>query len=91
MIAYFHCDTQGTDLDVLRGMGDFRKKLLRGCIECATSRSVALYKEQHLLEDVCFEFMRWGFEISRLEANDEWLNEVNIYFENNYPTNINMA
>lgn len=83
-ITYLHCDTQGSDLSVLRGMGNYRKNLIRGCIECATSRSVALYKEQHVLEDVCFEFARWGYEIERLQSNDVHLNEVNIHFTNKY-------
>lgn len=84
-IAYMHCDTQGSDLDVLRGMGGYRENVQRGCIECATSRSVALYKNQHLLEDVCFEFARWGYEIDRMQSNDIHLNEVNIHFVNKYP------
>lgn len=84
-IAYMHCDTQGSDIDVLRGMGDYRACLQRGVIECATARPVALYKNQHLLEDACFEFARWGYEIERLQANDQFLNEVNIYFANKFP------
>ena len=55
-IAYMHCDMQGSDLDVLRGLGRFRENLQRGVIECASARSVALYREQHLLQDASFEF-----------------------------------
>jgi FkbM family methyltransferase len=83
-IAYLHCDTQGSDLDVLRGMGRFREQLQRGVIECASARPVALYREQHLLEDACFEFARWGFEIERVEPNDPQCNEINLHFRNKF-------
>lgn len=84
LIAYMHCDTQGSDLKVLSGMGEYRNCLMKGVIECATSRSVALYKEQHTLEDVVIDFLRWGFEIDRVTANDQFLNEVNINFNNRF-------
>ncbi len=84
-IVYLHSDCQGSDLDVLRGLGDYRQCVLRGVIECATARSTALYKQQHLLQDVCFEFARWGFEIEKLESNDDQLNEVNIIYSNKFP------
>ena len=83
-IAYMHCDTQGSDLDVLRGLGRFRENLQRGVIECASARSVALYREQHLLEDACFEFARWGYEIERVEPNDAQCNEINLHFRNKF-------
>lgn len=83
-IAYMHCDTQGSDLDVLRGLGRFRENLQRGVIECASARSVALYREQHLLEDACFEFARWGYEIERVEPNDPQCNEINLHFRNRF-------
>jgi len=85
VISYLHCDTQGSDIAVLRGLGEYRENLVEGVIECATSRTVALYKEQHLLEDACFEFARWGYEIRRITANDEYLNEVNVHFRNRFP------
>jgi FkbM family methyltransferase len=62
-IQFLHCDTQGSDLSVLRGLGKYRDFLKRGVVECATSKSCRLYKEQHVLEDLCYEFVRWGFEI----------------------------
>jgi len=81
-ITYLHCDTQGTDLSVLRGLGVYRERLKEGVIECASSKSVALYKNQHLLEDAIFEFMRWNYEIVRITANDIQYNEVNVRFRN---------
>lgn len=84
LITYMHCDTQGSDIKVLNSMGEYRKCLMRGVIECATSRSVALYKEQHTIEDVVIDFLRWGYEIERIISNDQHLNEVNVNFVNNY-------
>ena len=83
-ITYLHCDTQGSDLSVLRGLGEFRRHLVKGVIETATSRTVALYREQQLLEDVCFDFVRWGFEIIKILPNDPYYNEVNVEFQNKF-------
>lgn len=85
LIAHLHCDTQGSDLKVIAGMGNYRKCLIQGVIECATSRSVALYEDQHTIEDVVLDFLRWGFEIDRIVSNDQFLNEVNVKFKNRFP------
>lgn len=84
-IAYLHSDTQGADLRVLEGLGRYRACLKRGKIEAPGSRSVALYKEQHVLEDVVVAFLKWGFEIERITPNDEHCNELNIAFHNKWP------
>lgn len=84
-IAHMHCDTQGSDIKVLNGMGEYRQCLARGVIECATSKSVALYKEQHTIEDVVIDFLRWGYEIDRILGNDPFLNEINVNFTNRFP------
>ena len=84
-VTYLHCDTQGADLKVLEGMGRYRACLVRGKIEAPGSRSVALYKEQHVLEDVVIAFLKWGFEIERITPNDVHSNELNIAFRNKWP------
>lgn len=81
-IDWLHCDTQGADLAVLRGLGDYRTKCAQGRIEVATTKRVALYKAQHTLEDVYFDFARWGWEVTSIRPNDEFFNEVNIFFRN---------
>lgn len=79
-IAFIHIDTQGTDLKVLASLGDYLNILGRGEIETASSRSVALYKNQHTIEDVVLFFLRHGFEIERMTANDVHCNELNVSF-----------
>ncbi len=79
-IEFFHCDTQGADLKVLASMGEHVGKIRMGEIETASSRSVALYKGQHTIEDVVLFFLRHGLEIDRLVANDVHCNELNVVF-----------
>ncbi|MBL8628218.1 MAG: FkbM family methyltransferase [Rhodospirillaceae bacterium] len=84
-IPYLHCDTQGADLAVLKGLGKYRACLEQGIIEVAASRYVALYKEQHILEDVVLEFLKWGYEITRVIPDGPLANELNIAFRNKWP------
>ena len=81
IIDYFHCDTQGTDLDVLYGLGDKISIIKEGVIEAAVKPDI-LYKNQNdYLE--CIEFLKMNnFEIIAVHGNDPDINEVNIHFKN---------
>lgn len=79
-IDYLHCDTQGVDLRVLASLGERMGMVTRGEIETASSRSVALYKGQHTIEDVVIFFLQHGLEIERMVANDVHGNELNVTF-----------
>ena len=79
-IDFLHCDTQGTDLKVLASLGNQLRLVQAGEIEAATSRSVALYRDQHTVEDVVIFFLQHSFTIERMVANDAQCNEVNINF-----------
>lgn len=81
IIDYFHCDTQGSDLDVLYGLGDKISIIKEGVIEAAAKRDI-LYKNQNdYLE--CIEFLKMNnFEIIAVHSNDPDTNEVNIHFKN---------
>jgi FkbM family methyltransferase len=80
-IAFLHCDVQGVDLKVMGSLGDNIKLVQRGMLETATSKSVALYKGQHTIEDVVVFLLRNGFEIERMTPNDVHYNEVNVLYK----------
>lgn len=81
VIDYFHCDTQGSDLDVLYGMGEMISIIKEGAIEAAAKPDI-LYKNQNNVID-CVEFLKMNnFEIISITSNDPGNNEVNIYFKN---------
>lgn len=80
-IEFMHCDAQGVDLKVMAGMGDQIALLKRGMLETASSKSVALYKGQHTIEDVVLFLVRHGFEIERMTPNDVHCNEVNVIYK----------
>jgi FkbM family methyltransferase len=79
-IDNLHVDTQGSDLNVLLGLGDKINIVKNGKIEAATKNDI-LYKEQNLLKD-CVDFLDSNnFEITNIWENDIYGNEVNIEFK----------
>lgn len=80
-IDYFHCDAQGSDLKILKGMGDYINLIVEGVIECASSTDVKLYTENHTLEESVQFLNKKGFKVKDLVSNDIHDNEFNLYFE----------
>jgi FkbM family methyltransferase len=81
-IDFFHCDTQGSDLKVLQGMGNLVSLIQEGVVECARDERAKLYAENHTLEEMKDFLNENGFEITRQISNDPWSNEINLYFIN---------
>jgi len=79
-IDFFHCDTQGADLRVLKGMGDFVQLIKEGVVECPRDEQAKLYVESHTQEEIEDFLNDNGFIITRIEGNDPWANERNLYF-----------
>lgn len=78
-IDYFHCDTQGSDLKVLRGLGKYIDLVEAGDIEVSAQNP--LYKDQHT-RDESIEFLEsHNFMITKLDPNDLHFNEFNLYFK----------
>lgn len=81
-IDYFHCDTQGSDLKVLQGMGDYISLIRAGKVECARDDKAKLYNESsNFVKDTCEFLESKGFRISKVENNDSLGNELNVNFE----------
>lgn len=80
-IDYFHCDTQGSDLKVLKGMGNLISLIQEGVVECAQNEQVKLYKENHTIEEMKDFLNSNGFDIIQQQSNDIWSNEINVYFK----------
>lgn len=76
-IDFFHCDTQGSDLAVLKGMGDYFDLIVEGCVEAPQSDAVKLYKEQHSKEEVYDFLAERGYEVFKVESQQ---NEDNLFF-----------
>lgn len=81
IINYFHCDTQGMDLKVLKGMGKYIELIEEGVIEVASNSSVQLYKNQHTKFDAIEFLEKNNFRITKEKKNDVYGNEYNLYFE----------
>jgi FkbM family methyltransferase len=79
-VEFFHCDTQGSDLAVLRGLGQYIRRIKAGVVEAAAKPDI-LYKNQNTQVDTVDFLQKNGFEIERIESNDVGHNEVNIYFK----------
>jgi FkbM family methyltransferase len=79
-IDHFHCDTQGNDLKVLKGMGEYIKLIKTGKVEVAQPH-IKLYKESPSAGEVLDFLLLNNFKITEIESNDHLDNEYNIYFE----------
>lgn len=80
-IDYFHCDTQGSDLRVLKGMGKYLSLIKEGVVECARDERAKLYAENHTVNEMVEFLESNGFRIVHKKSNDPWSNEFNVYFE----------
>jgi len=80
-IDFFHCDTQGSDLKVLQGMGDYIFLIQEGVVECARDENVKLYKENHTIDQMTDFLKSKGFTIDNIQSNDHFNNELNVYFK----------
>ena len=83
-IDYLKIDTQGSDLKVLEGLGEFISIVRAGTMEAAAKESI-LYDGQNTQEESIRFLESNGFEITKIESNDVHGNEVNIDFINKNP------
>ena len=80
-IAYLHCDTQGNDLKVFQGLGDYKKVLNSGVMECAVNKSRSLYQGNHTLQQTKKILFKNGFYVHRIEEIDGTQgNEFNVFY-----------
>jgi len=78
-IDKFHCDTQGSDLKVLKGMGNYISLIKQGVVEAANKQNI-LYKNQNTVNETN-EYLRQNNFYTQIEMNDQFENEVNIFFK----------
>lgn len=76
-IDWLHIDTQGSDLNVLRSLGDKISIVQAGVIEVPQSTKVMLYKGQHTKEETIAFLENNGFTIYKTESQQ---NEDNLFF-----------
>jgi FkbM family methyltransferase len=79
-IDHLHIDTQGSDLNVIKGLGEYLHIVNEGKMEAGTSDDV-LYEGQNKLND-CIKFLLLnGFKVVDVNSNDVFCHEVNIVFK----------
>lgn len=79
-IDHLHIDTQGSDLNVMKGLGQYLKIVNEGTMEAGTSDDI-LYEGQNKLND-CIKFLLLnGFKVVDVNSNDVFCHEVNIVFK----------
>jgi FkbM family methyltransferase len=79
-IEHLHIDAQGSDLSVLKSMGEKLKIVKSGVIEVPQAAELRLYKGQHTKEESLQFLSENGFKISNIVSQ---VNEDNIFFERN--------
>ena len=79
-IDYLHIDTQGSDLKVLKGMGNYINIVNAGVMEAGAIADV-LYKGQNT-KDECIEFLEAnGFDITDVTRASKDDLEINLHFK----------
>jgi len=82
-IIYLHVDTQGSDLNVIKGLKSYREKVHSGVIETIVEKKDLLYEGGSSYDQVKSLFNQWNFNIIKTEFNDFEKKEINVYFSNN--------
>lgn len=77
-IDYFHCDTQGSDLNVLKGMGKYIHIIKDGQVE-SEMQLKSFYKNQNGYKETCDFLIAHGFEIYKV-IPEGGMRECNIKF-----------
>lgn len=79
-VFYLHCDAQGNDINVLRGLGSQAHKVRAGVVEA--TKNIPLYQESENRVDTITAWLdENGFKVTQLKDNDKIGAEINIYFE----------
>ena len=77
-IDFFHCDTQGSDLNVLKGMGDYIHLIEEGQVEAELYKK-SLYQNQNKYKETIEFITSKGFEVYKIDA-EGGMRECNIKF-----------
>lgn len=77
-IDHLHIDAQGSDLAVLKGLGEMIRIVRSGVVEVPQSEQVKLYKTQHTKEEAIVFLVNNGFKITNVTHQH---NEDNLFFE----------
>ena len=78
-IDFFHCDTQGSDLNVLKGLGEYIHIIVEGQVEAAILHE-SLYVNQNTYQETMSFLASKGFEILSMKAEGSQ-RECNIHFK----------
>lgn len=81
-IVYLHCDAQGSDFKVLKGLGKYKKKLHSGVIETMNKEKDKIYQGESSFKDFKFFFSSNNFKITHKNSYDAKGKILNIYFKN---------
>jgi FkbM family methyltransferase len=76
-IDHLHIDAQGSDLAVLKGLGEKISMVQSGVVEVPQSEEVSLYKGQHTKQEALDFLEQNGFVIDKITSQ---VNEDNLYF-----------
>ena len=80
-INFLHIDTQGSDLQVLKGLKSKLDIVEKGVLEAAVNKENSLYENNHTINETEKYLIINNFEISKIENLDKKIDkEKNIYF-----------
>jgi FkbM family methyltransferase len=84
-IDYLSVDAQGMDLSVLKSLGDKISIVEAGQVEVTNKNKNPLYKNSFNYDDLIEFLANNNFDITNIEFNDQYCNELNIGFKKRKP------
>ncbi|MDC3071867.1 FkbM family methyltransferase [Candidatus Pelagibacter sp.] len=79
-IAFLHVDTQGSDLDVLKGLKAYKNIVHEGVVETRLNKENLIYEGSCTLDEVENFFKESSYKIIDKKFNGS--NELNVFFKN---------
>ncbi len=81
-ISYIHIDTQGNDLNVLKGLKNKINIVDKGVLEAAVNKKNSMYRNSHTISEVQKFLKKNKFKVSKITSAEKNIsNEKNIFFQ----------
>tara|TARA_B110000444_G_scaffold157150_1_gene146940 strand:- start:339 stop:1118 length:780 start_codon:yes stop_codon:yes gene_type:complete len=92
-INYIHCDTQGTDLDVFKSLGNLNHLIFKGVLETIQNPKLSLYHRSFYTKDIKKFFKKFDFtilDIKEFHRNNPYRDMYFINYKFSGDKNINL-
>lgn len=80
LINYLHVDAQGNDLNVIKGLGEYKKCLMEGIAEIPEMKKFNIYNNEQTLKKLKKNFKQWKYEIIDIKNVQKNMPYLDVHF-----------